>query len=42
MQFWSLATGIIRQILLNDSAKVNLMMVLQQILLDENLKFLRV
>ena len=27
---------------LNDSAKVNLMPVLQQILLDENLKFLRV
>ena len=33
---------IIRQILLNNSTKVNLMPVLQQILLDENWKFLRV
>ena len=33
---------IIRQILLNNSTKANLMPVLQQILLDENLKFLSV
>ena len=33
---------IIQQNLTNDSAKVNLMPVLQQILLDENFKFLRV
>ena len=32
----------IQQNLTNDSAKVNLMPVLQHILLDENLKFLRV
>ena len=32
---------IIRQILLKDTDKVNLMPVLQQILLDKNLKFLR-
>jgi len=31
----------IRQILLNDSAKVNLMPVLQQILLDEKFRFLK-
>ena len=33
---------ITRQILLNNSTKVNLMPMLQQILSDENLKFLRV
>ena len=32
---------VIRQSFLNDSARVNLMSVLQQILLDENLKFIR-